>query len=109
MAYRLGIIGGGNMGSAIVRGAIASGVLRSAEILVADIDPERRAEYQKSGIATTASSRDAIKSEQILLAIKPQVFPAVAAELGLLPKPQIVISIMAGLHSSAIAKSLGEH
>ena len=36
MRYRLGMIGGGNMGYAIARGAIKTGVLKPTDLIVAD-------------------------------------------------------------------------
>jgi beta-lactamase class A len=49
MPHTLGIIGGGNMGGAIVRGAISRNVLAPDQILVAEIDPERRDAAAKLG------------------------------------------------------------
>ncbi|MHC4769299.1 MAG: NAD(P)-binding domain-containing protein, partial [Planctomycetota bacterium] len=53
MARRLGIIGGGNMGQAIARGAITAHVLRPDEIMVAELDPGKRAELDKLGCPTS--------------------------------------------------------
>ncbi len=109
MAHRLGIIGGGNMGQAIVRGSIAAGIMKSDDVLVAEIDPMRRQELACLGCTTTEDPVLAVGCEQIMLAVKPQVFANIATVIGLLPEPKVVISIMAGLSSKVIGEALGEH
>ena len=108
MSRELGIIGGGNMGAAIVRGAIAAGVIDPQNILVAEIDPSRRAQVGRTGCATTEDPAEAAACAQMLLAVKPQSFADVAKAVAPLAKPTIVISIMAGLGSGVIRRALGE-
>lgn len=74
MATRLGIIGGGNMGLAIVRGTIEAGVLEPQAIVVAEIDPARRAEVARTGCSTVEEPKGVVDAEEIMLAVKPQVF-----------------------------------
>ncbi|MCA9296011.1 MAG: pyrroline-5-carboxylate reductase [Phycisphaerales bacterium] len=107
--YTLGVIGAGNMGSAVLHGALAAGVLPPDRILVADINENARAIFDALGCATTSSPIDPTQCEQLMLAIKPQVFPAVATTLGALPASQVVISVMAGLSSTNIRAKLGDH
>jgi pyrroline-5-carboxylate reductase len=107
--YKLGVIGAGNMGSAVLHGALSAGVLAPDRILVADINDDSRAIFEGLGCATTASTIDPAQCEQLMLAIKPQVFPAVAAAVGPLPASQVVISVMAGLSSANIRARLGDH
>ncbi len=109
MTHRLGIIGGGNMGQAIVRGSIAAGIMKSGDVLVAEIDPMRRQELACLGCTTTEDPASAVGCEQIMLAVKPQVFTNIATVIGPLPEPKVVISIMAGLSSRVIRAALGEH
>lgn len=104
---RLGVIGGGNMGSAILDGALRAGVLEPSSVLVAEIDAERRVVIEAMGCATSDSPRDAASSPAIMLAVKPQQFGSVAAEIGPLATPTVVISIMAGLSSDRIGAALG--
>jgi len=108
MTYTLGIIGGGNMGQAIVRGAIGAGVIKPARILVAEIDATRREQVGRLGCATSDDPAAAIGAEVILLAVKPQSFPEVAGAIAPLSRPTVVISIMAGIGSGSIRGALGE-
>ncbi len=107
MALRLGIIGGGTMGRAIVAGCLEAGVLRPAEVVVAEVDPLRRQEVAALGCRVSAESPATLEAAQIMLAVKPQSFAGLASELGCLRGPKIVISIMAGLASARIRAALG--
>lgn len=108
MGLRLGIIGAGNMGGSIARGAVAAGVLQKADLLLAEADPKRRRAIADEGFSTHHEPEAALEAEQVLLAVKPQSFPDLARALGTLAEPRVVISIMAGLTSGAIRKALGE-
>ncbi len=107
MASRLGIVGGGNMGQAIVRGVIDAAVLPAAAVVVADVDATRRRELERLGCRVVADPAAVLESGEIMLAVKPQSFPAVAARLGPLAEPKVVITIMAGLGSRAVRRALG--
>ncbi|MHC5002875.1 MAG: pyrroline-5-carboxylate reductase [Planctomycetota bacterium] len=108
MTITLGIIGGGNMGRAIIAGALRAGILAPSELMVAEIDPERRNELEELGCPVTEDAAAAADAEQVLLAVKPQSFPAVAEAVGRLGRPTVVISVMAGLRSPRIRAALGE-
>ncbi len=108
MGYRLGIIGAGNMGQAIVRGSIARRLLALQEVLVVEIDPDRRREVARLGCPTASEASSVAGCGEILLAVKPQSFPAVAEALAPLLGPKVIISIMAGRSSRGIRDALGE-
>ena len=108
MQYRLGIIGCGNMAQAIVKGAVARGVLTPPDILAADPSEANRSVFSDWGCAVTDGNEAvAAEARQVLLAVKPQVFPVVAPQLGSGPEGQVLISIMAGLSSQKIASLIG--
>ena len=107
MTHTLGIIGAGNMGEAIIRGAVRAGVLEPGSMLVAEPDDARRAAMADLGLAVTTEARDTIGCEQLLLAVKPQTFPAIVEAIGPLPERTVVISVMAGLTSGPMRAGLG--
>ena len=107
---RLCIIGGGAMGSAIVRGVLAANVVPAASITVSDPGPEARAEFVRiHGITTVDVNRAAIvDAEMIVVAVKPQSMPAVLHELrGVVAPNQTILSVAAGVTLSAITNGLG--
>ena len=109
MNYQLGFIGGGNMAEAISRAAIGSGVVGAKAIIVADPSGPRRAVFDAMGVATTDHNTQVIEqAEQIVLAVKPQMFLTVAPELrGVVFDKQIIVSIMAGFSTQRIASAIG--
>ena len=109
MSFRLGIIGGGNMGQAIVRGGIAAGIFPPAQVIVAEIDQDKRAGMSELGCSTSNDPHDAAAAEQIILAVKPQVFPEVARAIAPLRESKVVMTIMAGLHTSKIRAAIGSN
>ena len=103
---RLAILGLGNMGSAILGGALDAGVVDPAAVLLVDPDSDRLGDFQDRG-CRTGSIEELAAAPCILLAVKPQIFPEVAPELAAHAGDRTVISVMAGLHSDRIADALG--
>lgn len=121
----IAIIGGGNMARAIYEGARAAGAIDPSRIMVADPDAEKRACFACSAASAKEAIRWLIEAEsnndctepgdhpglgQVILAIKPQVFPAVAQDIrdALAAGPErVVISILAGTRSASIRSALG--
>lgn len=109
MQQSLAVIGAGNMGRAIIDGAIAQGILPPDEILVVDINDDRRRDCAALGCVVSDRPVDALTRDQVLLAIKPQDFANLAAQVGRPTSPTVFISIMAGLASDAIRAPFGAH
>ncbi|MBI4192735.1 MAG: pyrroline-5-carboxylate reductase [Betaproteobacteria bacterium] len=101
-------IGGGNMAGAIIGGLLgkgyAAGSLRVVEIAA---DARRRLEQQYAVKTYAAIAADAVNSDCIVLAVKPQQMREVAAALRPLLQQQLVISIAAGIRSSDLSRWLG--
>ncbi len=107
----IGLIGGGQMGEALVRGMINSGLVRADNIMVAEPDPERcdflAATYgvKVTDIAKTLSTFSSV----LILAVKPQIMQAVLAQYkSLIKKTHLVISIAAGVPIAAIEQGIGK-
>ena len=100
MQKPVGIIGGGNMGEALIAGIIQSGLLVHGEILFSEPRPERR-EYlrEKFSVSPVETNRGlASRAPTLILAVKPQSVPEVLSEITHLLKPDhLLISICAGV------------
>ncbi|MCH8162357.1 MAG: NAD(P)-binding domain-containing protein, partial [Chloroflexi bacterium] len=107
---RIGFIGGGYMGEALVSAFLKAGVVQPGDIVVSDVAEERRKQLSADyGVRTTADNAEAVSNaDVVVLAVKPQEFSNVAAPLkGTLDSSQTVLSIMAGVSMERIASELG--
>lgn len=100
---KFGLIGGGVMGEALLSRLISCEIYQPSEVIVSEPLAERRAYLeQEYKILANADSTTAFiqATEVVFLAIKPQIFSAIAQELGGLiesgNKP-LIISILAGI------------
>ena len=107
--FTLGIIGAGNMASAILGGILRGGLLRADRIAVSDRDEGKLAVMAQNGVSVTSDNREiAASAEYLLFAVKPQVAPSVFEEVAPVIEAGTVISIMAGIPVSKLRAALGE-
>jgi pyrroline-5-carboxylate reductase len=105
---RIAFIGGGNMATALISSLFASRH-NVDRIKVADPGTGVKERLQKRWpVACFTKAAEAIKDmDAIVLAVKPQVLPIVLKEIGsLVTSEQLVVSIVAGIHTSQIAAQL---
>lgn len=107
--FSIAFVGCGNMGGAILEGVLAAGDCNAKDILVIERSPSRIEAWSARGVTVSERDEDACRAACIVLAVKPQDFPAAAEGMGRLPASTLVISVMAGLSSSNIQSALGEH
>lgn len=107
---KLGLIGCGFMGEALLKAAIAQSVVKPEEVFVAEVNSDRAADISKThGVRVSPNPATAADGANlILLAVKPQEFASVARALqGNLGGDATVVSIMAGQRIEAIERALG--
>ncbi|MCM1437978.1 MAG: pyrroline-5-carboxylate reductase [Roseburia sp.] len=106
--FKLGIIGCGNIATAIIKGIADGGCLRTKKVIVSDVNRDRLNEvYETLEVNISDDNRFvAENSEYLLLAVKPQNFAEIAAELKGVCCEKI-ISVVAGVKKSAIKNSFG--
>ncbi len=107
---KISVLGAGNMGGALVRGLAASKGWQPGDILVYDTQEDSLNSLVKvSGVRAAGSISQLTANASVLVsAVKPQVFPGLAADIGSNVKNSCVfISIMAGLSSHGIRGLLG--
>ncbi|GAB4218168.1 MAG: pyrroline-5-carboxylate reductase [Synechococcales cyanobacterium] len=104
MTYRLGIIGGGVMATALLRGLLSKHVLAAESIAVGEPDAHKRqALADELGVSVFADNLRVVDASFVILAIKPQVFDQVSPTLvPHLSQGTVVISIMAGIPISRL-------
>jgi pyrroline-5-carboxylate reductase len=104
MKTKIGIIGGGNMG-----GAIIAGISKKYAVSVCEQD-RKRSRWLKRKYKVTAGDFEAVvkNAQVIILAVKPQNFDSVLSALRPhITKDQLIISIAAGITCRYIERRLG--
>ncbi len=107
---KIGVLGAGNMGQALVRGLVEKSVYPQ-NISVFDVDAKKLAALKKeAGIRIAKTSRQcASLSDVVILAVKPQILQGVATEISSsISKDALVLSIAAGLPLQKIEKFFGK-
>lgn len=103
----IGLIGIGNMGTALLAGILKSEVEKNDKIIIYDIDQKILDEKAKQYNVEYAKNILTLiqESKYIILAIKPQVIDGVLEEIGSsLNEDHVIVSIAAGISISHIQK-----
>ena len=96
---KIGFTGCGNMGSAMMRGIIASGKCAAEDIMASDTLPEAlRRRKEELGILTAADNREVAEFAEVLfLSIKPQYYQEVIGQIRNLDlQKKIIVTIAPG-------------
>jgi pyrroline-5-carboxylate reductase len=100
MAYRLGIIGAGKIGEAIVQGVLAKDMAKREEILLSVRSEKHRAELEaRTGMKAVLDNRELVAaSEKVIVAVKPKMVAEVLSQVGELFGPgKLLMSTVAGV------------
>ncbi|HYP78443.1 MAG TPA: pyrroline-5-carboxylate reductase [Polyangiaceae bacterium] len=106
---KIGLLGAGNMASALIRGLLSSKTLGPEQIRASDPRSDQLAELEKNyGIQTHTDNAELLAwANVIVLAVKPQVIGQILEQAASLLKPDtLVISIAAGVPLSALEARL---
>ena len=95
---KLGFIGAGSMGGAIIRGLLAARRVSPENLVYFDPDPARQAQMDDLGVPAALDNPEVMHSPVVLLGVKPQSVPAVLAAVKDFARPwHLIISIAAGV------------
>ncbi|MDD3222031.1 MAG: pyrroline-5-carboxylate reductase [Clostridia bacterium] len=106
---KIGFIGMGNMGQAMLKGCL--NVFKAEDLLfTALLEKDCQAVSEKTGVEYVMDSLKCAEAvKYVVLAIKPQVYPTVLAELqGKIKPEQVVISIAPSYSIAQVKAGLGE-
>ena len=107
---RIGLIGAGQMATALAHGFIKAGLITADRLLASDVDEHARQRFAQATAANTTADNAlvAAQSEVVFLAVKPQQMAQVAADLqGKLPADRLIVSIAAGVRLASLAEWFG--
>lgn len=108
---RIGAIGLGNMGSAILNGLISGSTIKRRNLIGFDSDIDKsRAVKKRFGISIAKTIEDlASRSDILLIAVKPKDVYSVLGEISFCAKEKLYISIAAGIRTDSIERKLGNY
>ncbi len=109
MIRNIGMIGAGNMGSAILRGIVDAGYVKASQLTVFDVSGRKLREISEDipGLNTAADcSEVAQRSDLIILAVKPLYIQEVIDDMRHALQGKAVLSIAAGWTTGMLEKAL---
>lgn len=105
---KIGFIGTGNMGGAMIDGIIASKKVLPENVFVSDISEMALKKYKQKGIHTSTDNKvTASHADYIFLTVKPQFYEAVLADLKEFSH-KIYITVAPGITTEFIRSSLSD-
>ena len=110
MSRRVAILGAGRIGESLLAGLLGSGWLLPADVVVTGRRRERVDELAaRYGVTATLDNTEAVAGARlVVLAVKPQDFERLLAEIGGAVKPeQTVLSIAAAIPTATIERAVG--
>ena len=108
---KVGFLGAGNMGEAIIKGLLQTGLVPASSLAATDVRADRLQQLaDRYGIRAVASNRDLVaQSDVVILAVKPQIMGAVLREIaGAVDRGRLLISVAAGVPVAALREHLGK-
>jgi pyrroline-5-carboxylate reductase len=106
---KIGFVGGGKMGSALISGILSRSLIPAENITVSDVAKERREDLKKTcGINAGEDNKKTVKGADIvILAVKPQNMADILQETaGVIDAKKLIISIAAGISTQFIEEYL---
>ncbi|MBQ7931748.1 MAG: pyrroline-5-carboxylate reductase [Clostridia bacterium] len=110
MMYKLGFIGAGNMGGALLQACAKK--IPGGEIIVTDPDAAKTAHFRETyGCASGTSGETARSAEYLFIGVKPQMaadaFAELSPALAERETPPVLVSMMAGMTMDRIREMAG--
>jgi pyrroline-5-carboxylate reductase len=109
---KVGFVGAGNMGEALIKGLVESNLVPANAIVIADSRAERAQQIaQQYGVRAAADNTALVRdADVVILAVKPQIMAPVLREImpALTNRP-LLVSIAAGVSTATIQSVLGKY
>jgi len=106
----MAVLGAGNLGSAIARGIVRSGLRRAEEVHLTHLHPEELADLAALGYPTGSDNVAAVnKAHVVVVAVQPQDIKGLLAEIvpTLDPERHVIVSTATGVSLEALRRSVG--
>ncbi len=95
---KVGIIGGGNLGSSLAKGLLKSSLLMPLEITLCDKDEQKIKRLAEFGLNITTDNRDLVgENEVVFIAVKPDDVESILEEVRDISEGKLFVSVAAGV------------
>jgi pyrroline-5-carboxylate reductase len=108
---KVGFIGSGNMGEALIKGLTAASVVPNKMILASDVRGDRLKELGDTyGIQLVSDNLELVRaSDVVIMAVKPQIMGPVLREIApVFTRRKLMISVAAGVSTETIRAAVGK-
>ena len=106
---KVGFIGAGSMGGAILRGLLAGGRVAREDLVFYDPDPGRRADLEKLEVEAALDNVEVMHAQVVVLAVKPQLLDQVLDGAKEFARPwHLIVSIAAGVPLATLEAAFPE-
>ena len=112
LTEKIGIIGAGKIGSAILRGVIRGGLVDKNRLIAsAPREAVRNVHAQETGVTVTSNNAEVVDfSDMVILTVKPQVIHKVLEEIApRMSNQKLLVSVAAGVPLARIEGSLPDN
>ncbi|MDR0954439.1 MAG: pyrroline-5-carboxylate reductase [Rikenellaceae bacterium] len=108
---KITVIGGGNMGGALIEGFLKSGQIAKEQIVVATPDEPGQKRFRALGLTVFADNRPAVEGANlVIVAVKPWLVETVATDIkGALRADTLIVSVAAGVSLDTLRGYFGEN
>lgn len=104
---KIGLIGAGNMASALLGGMLRSGLVRSCDTMISDQNAEKLSVWKEQGVLTTSDNQEVESfADIIIFAVKPKIMKTVLNQMSG-DSAKIYVSIAAGVSVDFLESKLG--
>jgi pyrroline-5-carboxylate reductase len=108
---KVGFIGAGNMGEALIKGLVSASVVPAEAIWASDVRLERLRELDRQyGIQLAPDNVELVRQvDVVIMAVKPQIMTPVLKEIApVMTRRKLMISLAAGVSTARIRADLGK-
>jgi pyrroline-5-carboxylate reductase len=105
---KIGFLGGGNMGEALIRGLVKTGLIPPGDLFVSDVRSDRLETLGRDyGIHALSDNAQLVRQVDVaILAVKPQILAEVLDEIASATPGRLLISVAAGVSTDEIRRHL---
>lgn len=103
------VLGGGNLGQALVRGWLSSGLLKPASIRITRRHAAKLAGLEGAGVQVGSDNRGAVSdADCVIVAVQPGQVAGVLEEIADLVGKRVVISVATGVTLASVREIIGD-